>query len=190
MARKEVLMPRMGESVMEGTILQWLKKPGDQLEEEEALIEIATDKVDTEIPAPFGGVLVELLVNEGDVVEIDTPIAVIETESEHGEVNPEKSLLSASTNSPIVEKESSKVNTPAISKEPSSIVSDRQPKPFVPTVNTTEPLQTFPGRFYSPLVLNIAKKEGLSMSVLEQIPGSGKEARVTKNDILLSLIHI
>jgi len=160
MARKEVLMPRMGESVMEGTILQWLKKPGDKLEEEEALIEIATDKVDTEIPAPFGGTLAELLVKEGDVVPIDTPIAIVMTEGEEKE---EQAIVAETTPTTPVPQSSAPVQ--ALKKEATA------------------------NRFYSPLVLNIAKKENISMDELEQVQGTGKNQRVTKKDILRYVEH-
>ncbi len=159
MARKEVLMPRMGESVMEGTILQWLKKPGDKLEEEEALIEIATDKVDTEIPAPFGGTLAELLVKEGDIVPIDTPIAIVITEGE-AEVKEEKTVVETTAPTPTTE----------IAEDVAPLQALKKDAPA--------------NRFYSPLVLNIARKENISMDELEQVQGTGKDQRVTKKDIL------
>lgn len=162
MAQREVLMPRMGESVMEGTILQWLKKPGDKIEEEESLLEIATDKVDTEIPAPFEGILVQCLVNEGDVVEVDKPIAIMEVEGAE-EVTEEKPAAPEATPEP-------EVATP----EPQKVEEVKAPSPTpVPS-----------GRFYSPLVLNMAKQEGIAMPELEQVPGTGKDGRVTKKDML------
>jgi len=162
MARKEVLMPRMGESVMEGTILKWLKKPGEKLKEEETLIEIATDKVDSEIPTPFEGVLVEHLVKEGDVVPIDTPIAIIDVEEE--------------------EEQEDSNSIPSLTAEVEPISNSTEEN----INNNKETIieKNSATRFYSPLVLNIARKENISMQELEQLIGTGKGGRVTKKDML------
>ncbi|WP_020529210.1 dihydrolipoamide acetyltransferase family protein [Flexithrix dorotheae] len=160
MALVEMIMPKMGESVMEGTILKWLKQPGDKIEEDEAVLEVATDKVDTEVPAPFSGVLQEILANEGDVVEVDKPIARILTESktsiEDGPVEEEEKLVMAEAPQPEMEMANGVGN---FDKSEAS-------------------------RFYSPLVMNIAKKENITIKELELVPGTGNGGRVTKNDIL------
>lgn len=153
MALVELLMPKMGESVMEGTILKWLKKVGDRVEQDESILEVATDKVDTEIPSTHAGILKEILVKEGDVVQVGKPIAIIDTAS--------------STYEPS--------STPEIEVIAHQIA------------EISERIQTQPvgeGRFYSPLVLSIAREEGISMAELEKIQGTGQDGRVTKNDIL------
>ncbi|KOY86772.1 2-oxoglutarate dehydrogenase [bacterium 336/3] len=156
MALVELVMPKMGESVMEGTILNWLKKVGDKIEQDESILEVATDKVDTEIPSTHAGVLKEVLVKEGDVVQVGKTIAVIDTGG--GASQPQ------TTPTQEVVKEAQKIEAK------------------IEEVKTlSEPIA---GRFYSPLVLNIAKEEGISMSELETIAGTGQEGRVTKNDIL------
>jgi len=166
MAVVDVLMPQMGESVMEGTVIQWLIKPGDEVEEEDSIIEIATDKVDTEIPCPYEGKIVELLCNEGDVVQVGSPIAKMETTSNAQPDNNEAAQVSAQVQEP---KE-------VITSEPSVTQNDNSGFSLL-----SKPVS---GRFYSPLVMNIAKKEGVDMQTLELIPGNGKDGRVTKQDIL------
>lgn len=154
MALVELLMPKMGESVMEGTILNWLKKVGDKVEQDESILEVATDKVDTEIPSTHAGVLKEILVKEGDVVQVGKPIAIIDTGGGSSEPIP----------SPEIE---------VIANQIAEISEKIQAQPV-----------SGEGRFYSPLVLSIAKEEGISMAELEAIQGTGQEGRVTKNDIL------
>jgi len=162
MALIELLMPKMGESVMEGTILNWLKKIGDKIEQDESILEVATDKVDTEIPSTHAGLLKEILVKEGDVVQVGRPVAIIDTGG-GGEV-PKNSPAHESNTTALIEKQ--------IAEALGSINS------------LSEPIS---GRFYSPLVLNIAKEEGISMSELDSIAGTGQEGRVTKTDILAYL---
>lgn len=164
MAEIEVLLPKMGESVAEATIITWLKEVGDTIEAEESLIEIATDKVDSEVPAPADGVLVKKLFNEGEVAQVGDVIAIISTEG--GE---------ASTTE-------TKVEEPAPKKEVVQEVEAPLAKTAVAQVELSKTGDS--GRFYSPLVRNIAKEEGISMSELEAITGSGKEGRVTKSDML------
>jgi 2-oxoglutarate dehydrogenase E2 component (dihydrolipoamide succinyltransferase) len=166
MAIEEILMPQMGESVMEGTVIKWLVKPGDVVSEEAAILEIATDKVDTEIPSPFGGKIKTLLCQEGEIVQVGKAIATIETntKSEIAEVKVESKSESASQIEATI--------------DPKVIAT---PSPVLTQLVLEKPLE---GRFYSPLVLNIAKTEGVSMQELEKIPGNGKEQRVTKEDIL------
>jgi len=156
MALIELLMPKMGESVMEGTILNWLKKVGDKIEQDESILEVATDKVDTEIPSTHAGILKEILVKEGDVVQVGKPIAIIDTGGSS--------------------------DTPQSSPTQESSFIEKQIEKTISSVATlAEPVS---GRFYSPLVLNIAKEEGITMSELDSIAGTGQEGRVTKTDIL------
>lgn len=164
MALVEMVMPKMGESIMEGTVLSWLKKVGDTIEQDESVLEVATDKVDTEVPSMHAGVLKEILAQEGDVVEVGKPIAIIATD---GDDTPSTSNGTADA----VEK------AEAILEE---AVANHSAE------TTSAPVLEKPvsGRFYSPLVLNIAREEGIPMSELESVPGTGKESRVTKKDIL------
>lgn len=163
MAKFEVKLPKMGESVAEATITTWLKEVGDTIELDEAIVEIATDKVDSEVPSEVEGTLVEILFEKDAVVEVGQTIAVIETEG--GEVV-------ASTPAPkeeIVEEVQAVAQTVEAAKE--SVAA--------PLAKTSES-----GKFFSPLVRNIAQTEGISMEELESINGTGKDGRVTKNDIL------
>ncbi|AIZ63821.1 2-oxoglutarate dehydrogenase [Hymenobacter sp. DG25B] len=167
MARVEMVMPKMGESIMEGTVLKWLKQVGDTIEQDESVLEVATDKVDTEVPAIYAGVLQEILVQEGQVVAVGAPIAILETDA-----------ASAGASAPAA------VAAPAING--ASVASAEVP--YLPEPTDPQADQRLSvaqsGRFYSPLVLSIAREEGISMADLEYIPGTGKENRVTKKDIL------
>ncbi len=156
----ELIMPKMGESIMEATILKWLKKEGDTVAIDEAVLEIATDKVDSEVPSPFAGVISKILFKEGDVVQIGKAIAVIEGSDGQSQ---------------------GPVKTETIQVE--QITQKETQKPVVQQT-TTVSSNGSADRFYSPLVLNIAREEGISMSELEGIPGTGKDDRVTKADIL------
>ncbi|WP_026966071.1 dihydrolipoamide acetyltransferase family protein [Algoriphagus terrigena] len=169
MASVEMLMPKMGESIIEGTILTWLKKEGDLIEPDESVLEVATDKVDTEVPATHGGVLKKILAKEGDIVAVGAPIAVIETVSENGVANTSPTKAPESQKEELVA--AAPANTASILAEPVS----------------AQEIVSEDGRFYSPLVKNIAKEEGISMAELSKIPGSGKENRVTKEDMLAYL---
>jgi len=164
----EVVMPQMGESVMEGEVLEWLKSVGDTVEVDEPLLEIATDKVDTEVPSPEGGTLVEILVEAGETVEVGQPIAVIATGKAASGASAGKTQEPAKEASPNGKEEQKKEHVAAeassTGSEPQRMGSD--------------------GRFYSPLVRSIAKEEGISQEELETIEGSGKEGRVSKSDIL------
>lgn len=173
MAKFELKLPKMGESVAEATITSWLKKVGDPIEADEAVLEIATDKVDSEVPSEVDGVLVEMLFNVDDVVQVGQTIAIIET-------NDGDSGSSTTSVSEPVEK---------VAEESSSTDSDTasvaQVAQTVETAKTTTAAVTSSeNRFYSPLVRNIAKQEGVSQSELDDIQGSGKDGRVTKDDIL------
>lgn len=161
MALVEMVMPKMGESVMEGTILGWLKNVGDTIEEDESVLEVATDKVDTEVPAVNAGKLVKQLAQEGDVVQVGAPIAVIEIEGD----------------APAAETPAAQPSTPAAQPE-------AQPAPVAEVAAPVANNGAASGRFYSPLVLNICREEGIPMQELEQVPGTGREGRVTKKDIL------
>jgi 2-oxoglutarate dehydrogenase E2 component (dihydrolipoamide succinyltransferase) len=161
MARVELVMPKMGESIMEATILKWRKKPGDRVELDEPVLDIATDKVDSEVPSPVAGTIVEILFSENDVVAINKAIAIIETET--AGVQPAASPAVAPAAVSGSDKES--VSVPY------------QPVP----VTTAAPASD---RFYSPLVRTIAREENISQAELDALPGSGQDGRVTKKDIL------
>ncbi len=167
----DVVMPQMGESVVEGTLVKWHKKPGDRVKKDELLYEISTDKVDSEIEAPVGGILVEILVPEGETVPVGTKLAVIETEAEQAEVSVREQTAPQ-------QKAKSAGNGDA---ESGSATEGRdEASPRVSAIKTVGKS----GRFYSPLVRSIAEKEGISDEELEQIPGTGAGGRVTKKDIL------
>lgn len=166
MSEFQLIMPKMGESIAEATIIRWLKNEGDTIAADESVLEIATDKVDSEVPTPKGGVLLKKLYNENDVVAVGQPIAIIGLEVGAAQTAPP----------PVV------VAMPEPSPEPVAIIE----KQIEHAVQTAKPVAVAPqgNRFYSPLVLNIAKGENVSMSELEQIPGTGSEGRVTKRDIM------
>ncbi|MEO0006460.1 MAG: catalytic domain of component of various dehydrogenase complexe [Bacteroidota bacterium] len=161
MARVELVMPKMGESIMEATILKWRKKPGDRVELDEPVLDIATDKVDSEVPSPVAGTIVEILFSENDVVAINKAIAIIETEA--AGVQPAASPAVAPAAVSGSDKES--VSVPY------------QPVPVTATAPASD-------RFYSPLVRTIAREENISQAELDALPGSGQDGRVTKKDIL------
>jgi len=166
MANIEILLPKMGESVAEATIIKWLKKEGDSVEADEPIVEIATDKVDSEVPAPEDGVITKILVSEDDVIEVGQPIAIFSTGGEESETavsEEENSSAPAET-----------IPAPAILEAVSAPVA----------VKDNISLSSTENRFYSPLVKSIAKQEGILQSELDTIQGSGKEGRVTKSDML------
>ncbi len=167
MAQIEMKMPKMGESVAEATIIKWLKNEGDAVEADESVLEIATDKVDSEVPSTTSGVLVKRLFNEGDVVQVGAVIAMISTD---GAAEP--------ATAPAAE-------TPAKVSAPAT----PEPVPYIPAVQVplAEPVVSTNGRFYSPLVRNIAKAENIGQHELDTIPGTGAEGRVTKKDVMLFL---
>ncbi|MBM77177.1 MAG: hypothetical protein CL846_01725 [Crocinitomicaceae bacterium] len=170
MSEIQVLLPKMGESVAEATITTWLKAVGDTIEEDEPIVEIATDKVDSEVPSPASGVLKEILFNEGDVVEVGTSFAVIQTDGEIENINPVENTEKVNNEVENIEKEvASTILEPLSQKEENA------------TSNLTSNSE---GKFYSPLVRSIAKEEGVSINDLNAIKGSGTNGRVTKKDIL------
>ena len=166
MSKFELKLPKMGESVAEATITGWLKEVGETIELDEAIVEIATDKVDSEVPSEVEGVLIERLFEVDDVVEVGKTIAIIETDAvDNKEVETETTIV----------KEEDTITIPSVESVKEE---DRKSEELI--VNLSSPT----GKFYSPLVRNIAKKEEVSMEELESIVGSGKDSRVTKNDIL------
>lgn len=167
MADIEVLLPKMGESVAEATITSWLKEVGDTIEEDEPIVEIATDKVDSEVPAPTSGILKQKVFNDGDVVQVGAVFAIIGAEGEETIVN-----APAMTKTETVE-----VVTEQIQEELLAPIEVSQNGVGVPKNGPS-------GRFYSPLVRSIAKTEGISIGELESVTGTGQEGRVTKKDIL------
>lgn len=166
MAKVELIMPKLGESVIEATILNWEKEVGDTIEMDENVVVIATDKVDTEVPSPVEGKLVEILFQEGDTVAIGTAIAVIETDSA-AEVQASPAVAEKTPQPEAQPATSNGVSTKAV------------PATGLDTSNAN--------RFYSPLVKSIAKEEGIALEELEQVPGTGKDQRVTKADMLTYL---
>lgn len=159
----EVVMPKMGESIQEGKILRWLKKPGDRIAKDETILEISTDKVDSEIPSPSSGVLVKIIVPEGETVEVGTVIAMVDTDEKAQAMAPEAfEAKAAHAPSHVAE-------APAVQVAPAPARS------------------TEGGRFYSPLVRTIASKEGIAPNELESIAGSGANGRLRKSDLLAFL---
>lgn len=166
MAVVDLVMPKMGESIMEATVLKWHKKPGDTVKMDETVLEIATDKVDSEVPSTAAGTITEILFKENDVVPVGTVIARIDT-------------VGSSAAAPAPQP-AAPVAAPAPTPAPQPVAPAPQPvMAAAPVVSNGDG-----ARFYSPLVLNIAAKEGIGMAELEAIPGTGAEGRVTKKDIL------
>lgn len=155
----EMVMPKMGESITEGTILKWLKGRGQSVTKDEIILEISTDKVDSEIPTPVAGTIVELIAAEGDTIEVGLPIAVIETDSDA---------------TPASEPQKKEIAATQPDEAPGTEIPEKKPR-----VKGT--------RFYSPVVLNIAAENHLSMDQLDQIEGSGLNGRLTRKDLLAYL---
>jgi len=166
MSLVDLIMPKLGESIMEATILKWHKNPGDKIAQDETVLDIATDKVDSEVPSTAEGVIEEILFKENDVVPIGTVIAKIRVGAGQS-----AATIPTAPSAPVEEYEEARLV---------------EEIPFVPS--NTIPAASSNGsnapRFYSPLVLNIAQSEGISMSELENIPGTGQDGRVSKKDIL------
>lgn len=159
-------MPKLGESIIEATITKWLKSAGEQVEEDDAIVEIATDKVDSEIPSPVEGKLIKTLYNEGDVVAVGEVIAIVEIDGEDGEDS-------------VDTKEETKTKNSEVPEAVQNIIEN------IKEISGAE-LKDFSAsdRFYSPLVKSIAKKESISIQELDSIKGSGQDGRVTKPDVL------
>ncbi|MES2274720.1 MAG: dihydrolipoamide acetyltransferase family protein [Bacteroidota bacterium] len=179
MAKYQLLLPKMGESVAEATIIRWLKSPGDYIEADEAIMEIATDKVDSEIPSPVSGKLVQQLCNENDVVQVGAIIAEIETDVTTAAT--ESAPSPAAAPAAPAYRESFPAND-AVEFEEEPIPGINQLKPEEPVIQV--PSFTGTDRFYSPLVKNIAMQENISMNELDKIPGTGADGRLTKDDLL------
>ncbi|MEJ7557891.1 MAG: dihydrolipoamide acetyltransferase family protein [Pedobacter sp.] len=160
MAQYELLLPKMGESVAEATVIKWMKQPGDKIAMDDTILEIATDKVDSEVPSPVAGTLIKLLYKEDEIVQVGAVIAIIDTES-------------------IVEVPF----VPEIKKETPLAQQAPAPKKEVPTAEHTS-IPASSSRFYSPLVKNIASQENISLVELDGITGTGAEGRLTKDDLL------
>ena len=179
MAIIDILLPKMGESVAEATITKLVAGSGDSVEADDPIVEIATDKVDSEVPAPEDGVLVEWCVEEGDVVQVGSVIARYDIGGE-GTSAPAASAVQPSVDSAKEEEAPAALPQPAPSAAPAPEVVEAVMAPL-----ETSPARKGPsGRFYSPLVRSIAQKEGIAMAELEAVPGTGSEGRVTKKDIL------
>ncbi|SDS96039.1 2-oxoglutarate dehydrogenase E2 component (dihydrolipoamide succinyltransferase) [Mucilaginibacter mallensis] len=185
MAKYQLLLPKMGESVAEATIIKWLKKPGDYVEADEAVMEIATDKVDSEVPSPVAGKLAEQLCTEDDVVQVGSVIAIIETEAAEEPAKPEAPIAPAP----------SEIQQPVSTetyKAPDAAVATPEPVIAIPGIEQlpkAEPVQNTVAlndsiRFYSPLVRSIAVQEGIGAAELDQVSGTGAEGRLTKDDLL------
>lgn len=186
MAIAELVMPKLGESIMEATILKWHKQVGDFVKHDETVLDIATDKVDSEVPSTEQGILLEILFNVNDVVPIGTVIARIQTSVEATAPAAPTPVIA-----PIVAPEPVVVPEPIVDQapvEPAPVAAyvAPVPEPQVPYTPSAYELPDKPigNRFYSPLVLNIANSEGISLSELERIPGTGNEGRVSKKDVL------
>jgi len=163
----DMVMPKMGESITEGTIIKWIKQVGDTVDKDEIILEISTDKVDSEIPTPVAGKISELLFGEGDVVEVGKTIAKIETDAE-----------SDTSKTP-----ESKEPEPA----PQTKIESEKPAPAKTAAPIEEKIKTQPGgqaRFFTPVVLNIARAEGITNEELDSLNGTGINGRVTKKDVL------
>ena len=172
MSMIDLIMPKLGESITEATILKWHKKPGDAVEQDETILDIATDKVDSEVPSTAAGVIAEILFKENDVVAIGTIIARISTVAlETSSVAPPKIDVPAPVANAVTDLASQDLPYTPLEVAP----------PTQSTVSVGSP------RFYSPLVLKIAQEEGISMTELESIPGTGQDGRVSKRDILAHL---
>jgi len=177
MAKFELVMPKMGESIIEATILNWVKKEGDTVEVDDTIVEIATDKVDSEVPSPVAGTIEKIMFEPDDTVEVGKPIAIINTAGEEAKASP---ATGASTN------DNGHAPAETEQKEPAQEEKPAQPTQVPVTAkDTSEPIESGSGsRFYSPLVRNIAQAEQISLQELEQIEGTGAQGRVTKKDIL------
>ncbi|MCW5898314.1 MAG: 2-oxo acid dehydrogenase subunit E2 [Flavobacteriales bacterium] len=171
MPQLEILLPKMGESVAEATIIKWLKNEGDRVEADEPIVEIATDKVDSEVPAPEAGVLVKRLVNEGDVVKVGQAIAMLGAEGDSAAPQATAPVRTEVPTAPAPVMAGNGHAAPT-------------PTPMATTGGTPVGRSGPSGKFYSPLVRNIAKSEGISLEELEAIAGSGQGGRVTKKDVL------
>ncbi len=165
MAQIEIMMPKMGESIMEATVLSWLKKVGERIEADEYLLEVATDKIDTEVPSSHSGIIKEILVKEGEVAVIDKPICVLETSVPTAVQEETPALVAENLTQEIQEIQA----LTGIAIDPTPVGSNHT--------------SSQSNKFYSPLVLSISKEEGISIDELNRLQGSGLDGRVTKHDL-------
>jgi len=166
----DVVMPKMGESIQEGKVLRWAKKVGDKVQKDETILEISTDKVDSEIPSPVGGILAKIIVPENDTVPVGTVIAMIETDVE--------AKIDTSSVPPAPSRREERPTENSVASSPSMVAT----APALPQSISSR--RSNGQRFYSPLVRTIAKKEGVSATELDQIHGTGAQGRVTKHDLM------
>ena len=175
MAQFELILPKMGESVAEATITNWLKNEGDSIDAEESVVEVATDKVDSEVPSPVSGTILKILAQVNDVTAVGAPIAIIETGATGDAPAPAAAPTETATPSPQA----------AVQEIETSIVAAAAT--VAPVDSITHLAKNSKGRFYSPLVRSMAKEEGISQAELDAIAGSGKDGRLTKKDLLAYL---
>ncbi len=185
MAIAEIIMPKMGESITEATILRWHKKVGDHVKMDETLLDIATDKVDSEVPSTAEGIIKELVYDVNDVVPVGGILARIETEVTEEVNNP---IIATPIQEPVMETASAATESTSYQAEQvvETVVKQAPEPEFIPFIPQPQFSNTgsLNNRFFSPLVLNIANSEGLSLSELERIPGTGADGRVSKKDVL------
>jgi len=185
MAIYKLLLPKMGESVSEATLTKWVKQVGDSIEEDDAIVEIATDKVDSDVPSPVAGVLKEHLFGENDVVQVGEAIALIEIEGEQADLDVEESDVKSTESTAIDQPPATRiVESPESNQEIPGTAELAQAAGTPQTEDETSASLSSSIRFYSPLVRNIAQQEGVSQQELDRIAGTGGEGRVTKDDIL------
>jgi len=181
MAQFELILPKMGESVAEATITNWLKNEGDTIDAEESIVEVATDKVDSEVPSPFSGTIVKILAQVNDVAAVGAPIAIIETEAAGDAPAPTAPAQAAAAPVASPAAQAAQTIEKDIAAATATAAPIAAPKDGGPISKNSN------GRFYSPLVRSMAKEEGLSQSELDAIAGSGKDGRVTKHDVVAYL---
>lgn len=176
MAIVDLVMPRLGESITDATILRWHKKVGDHVAVDESVLDIATDKVDSEVPSIVDGTIKEILFSENEVVQVGAVIARIEAEVENEDNNTGNQAVPSSDDGATTISDKS--------QQTKEETAELEEVPYVPKTTSVSSKQNKTIRFYSPLVLNIAASEGISMAELEAIPGTGRDGRVSKKDIL------
>ena len=174
MAQFELILPKMGESVAEATITNWLKNEGDTIDAEESIVEVATDKVDSEVPSPVSGTIVKILAQVNDVAAVGAPIAIIETEAAGDAPAPAAAPATEETAAPAPQAAAQEIET-SIAAAAATVA---------PAASNASIAKNSNGRFYSPLVRSMAKEEGISQAELDAMAGSGKDGRVTKTDLL------
>ncbi|QQL51171.1 dihydrolipoamide acetyltransferase family protein [Mucilaginibacter ginkgonis] len=190
MSDYQLLLPKMGESVAEATVIRWLKNPGDTIEADEAVLEIATDKVDSEVPSPVAGVLSQQLYKVDDVVQVGSPLAVIQTGAAQSTA---PAAQPAHVAAPTVQEQSAPASQPIVSSPAPAPQAEPVKSAQIPGIDQLQNKAAAKadsnggsksGRFYSPLVKSIASREGIDINDLANIPGTGSEGRLTKDDLL------